>query len=293
MVQILMYVHGLFSLESDIQVTTKRYKAFNKLIEHLSIVLSFCVLLQPTAIAMEREDWSQYFDQFNAKGTIVVVDQRSNIEQIFVFNNERANRRFSPASTFKIPHTLFALDTGAAVGKDQVFKWNGVKRPFAAHNKDQTLHSAFQFSTLWVYQILAKNIGEKHAKQYLKEINYGNADSASKGGDYWIDGNLAISANEQITFLKKLQQNTLPFQLEHQRLLIDIMVLEEGKEWVLRAKTGWQGSYGWWVGWVDWPTGPVFFALNIDTPNRLNDLYKRKAIVREILRSIKALPEKH
>ena len=42
--------------------------------------------------------------------------------------------------------------------------------------------------------------------------------------------------------------------------------------------------------WVEWPTGPVFFALNIDMPNRLGDLAKRQDITRKILRSIKALP---
>ena len=44
----------------------------------------------------------------------------------------------------------------------------------------------------------------------------------------------------------------------------------------IRAKTGWEGRMGWWVGWVEWPTGPVFFALNIDTPNRMDDLFKRR-----------------
>jgi beta-lactamase class D len=41
---------------------------------------------------------------------------------------------------------------------------------------------------------------------------------------------------------------------------------------------------------VEWPTGPVFFALNIDTPRRLDDLAKRQGITRAILRSIGALP---
>ncbi|MDF5750937.1 class D beta-lactamase, partial [Klebsiella quasipneumoniae] len=34
----------------------------------------------------------------------------------------------------------------------------------------------------------------------------------------------------------------------------------------------------------------VFFALNIDTPHRMDDLFKREAIVRAILGSIEALP---
>ena len=50
--------------------------------------------------------------------------------------------------------------------------------------------------------------------------------------------------------------------------------MEAGRNWILRAKTGWEGRMGWWVGWVEWPTGLVFFALNIDTPNRMDDLFK-------------------
>jgi beta-lactamase class D len=69
-----------------------------------------------------------------------------------------------------------------------------------------------------------------------------------------------------------------------------IMTTEAGRDWILRAKTGWSGRMGWWLGWVEWPTGPVFFPLNIDTPNRMADVAKRQDITRSILRSIKALP---
>ena len=41
--------------------------------------------------------------------------------------------------------------------------------------------------------------------------------------------------------LKKLYQNDLPFELEHQRLLKDVMIVEAEKDWILRAKTGWEG----------------------------------------------------
>ena len=145
-------------------------------------------------------------------------------------------------------------------------------------------------SAVWVYELFAKEIGEDRARDYLGKLNYGNADPSSKRGDYWIDGNLAISAYEQISFLKRLYGNELPFRVEHQRLVKDIMIVEAGRNWILRAKTGWEGQVGWWVGWVEWPTGPVFFALNIDTPNRMADLHKREAIARAILRSIEALP---
>jgi beta-lactamase class D len=93
-----------------------------------------------------------------------------------------------------------------------------------------------------------------------------------------------------VAFLQRLYRNELPFSVAHQRLVKDVMVTEAGPDWILRAKTGWSGQVAWWVGWVEWPTGPVFFALNIDTPQRMADLPKRQEIVRQVLRSIQALP---
>jgi beta-lactamase class D len=207
-----------------------------------------------------------------------------------VHDAARAQARYSPASTFKVPHTLFALDAGAARDEFQVFKWDGVPRSWPGHNQDQTLRSAMRNSTLWVYQGFAREIGEPRARRYLRDIGYGNADPTAPSGDYWVDGNLRISALEQVEFLRRLYRNELPFRVEHQRLVKDLMINEAQFQWILRAKTGWEGRYGWWIGWVEWPTGPVFFALNIDTPGRDKDLGKRQSITRAVLRSLRALP---
>ena len=254
----------------------------------LMLTLTACFPL-PGA-AQERPEWARFFDEFDAKGTIVVVDERVRNRATWVFDPQRASRRFSPASTFKIPHTLFALDAGAVRDEFEVFEWDGVERAFAGHNRDQDLRSAMRNSAMWVYERFAKEIGEEAARRYLKRIDYGNADPTTDKGAYWVDGNLAISAHEQVAFLQRLYRNQLPFKVEHQRLVKDLMIVEAGREWILRAKTGWEGSMGWWVGWVEWPAGPVFFALNIDTPNRLGDLAKREQVARAILRSMEALP---
>jgi beta-lactamase class D OXA-2 len=263
-----------------------------------TILFSFLTFISPSHAqekSQERADWEKYFTEFNAKGTIVVADERTGIRSTSVYNEARAKQRYSPASTYKIPHTLMALDAGAVRDEFQIFRWDGVARSFAAHNQDQDLRSAMRNSTIWVYEKFAKEISENKARDYLRKLNYGNADPTTARGNYWVDGNLAISAHEQILFLKKLYRNELPFRIEHQRLVKDIMIVEAGRDWILRAKTGWEGRMGWWVGWVEWPGvgnvgGAVFFALNIDTPNRMEDLHKREDIVRAILKSIRALP---
>jgi beta-lactamase class D OXA-2 len=240
--------------------------------------------------ASERSDWEKFFSDFQAKGTILIADERQAGRVLLVFNQERAAKRYSPASTFKIPHTLFALDAGVVLDEFQVFRWDGIERSFAGHNQDQDLRSAMRNSALWLYEQFAEEIGEEKAAEYLEKIDYGNADHFTPRGSYWVDGSLEISAHEQISFLRKLFHNKLPFPVEHQRLVKDLMITEAGRNWILRAKTGWEGQYGWWVGWVEWPAGPVFFALNIDTPNRTDDLFKRQAIVRAVLHSIDVLP---
>lgn len=178
-----------------------------------------------------------------------------------------------------------ALDAGLLRDEFQVVPWDGVQRSVPAWNQDQTLRSAMRQSTVWVFEGFARQLGEAREAAYLRAMGYGNA-LASGAAPFWVEGDLAISANEQVAFLQRLYRNELPFAEAHQRLVKDVMVTEAGPDWILRAKTGWSGQ----VGWVEWPTGPVFFALNIDTPQRLADLPKRNDITRQVLRTLKALP---
>ena len=50
-----------------------------------------------------------------------------------------------------------------------------------------------------------------------------------------VEGNLAISAIEQIEFLTRLFYNELSFAKEHQLLVKDVMVIEAGRDWILRG----------------------------------------------------------
>ena len=179
------------------------------------LLSSACALASASEPVVDRPAWGKYFADTGVTGTIVVVDERKTPAPMFVFDRERAARRYSPASTYKIPHTLFAQDAGAVADEFQVFKWDGVKRSFAGHNQDQTLRSAMRYSTLWVYEGFARQIGEPKARAYLRGIDYGNADPATSKGAYWVDGNLRISALEQVAFLRKLYRNALPFKVEH------------------------------------------------------------------------------
>jgi len=241
-----------------------------------------------------RSDWARHFAEAGVRGTLVVVDERTHPPSRWVHDEARARTRFIPASTFKIPHALIALDAGVVRDEFQVFRWDGTRRDIESWNRDQDLRSSMRNSVVWVYQRIAREIGEDGERRFLQKIGYGNADPSGGIDRFWLDGKLAISAEEQVTFLQRLYRNELPFRVEHQRLVKDVLIVEAGRDWILRAKTGWQArldpQVGWWVGWVERPEGPVFFALNIEMPNEGADLPKREAIGRAVLQSIGALP---
>lgn len=262
--------------------------------------LAFMALLfvAPGHVAAEtwqgRPDWAQFFQHAGAEGTIVVVDERAGADARLVPGAERARTRFVPASTFKVPHALFALDAGLVRDEFQVFRWDGTERDIDSWNRDQDLRSSMRNSTVWVYQLFARELGEESERACLRKIGYGNADPSGGIDTFWLSGNLRISAMEQVAFLQRLYRNALPFRIEHQHLVKDVMIVEAGRTWILRAKTGSAArakpQVGWWVGWVEWPEGPVFFAINIDMPNGADDLTKRERVARDVLRSIGALP---
>lgn len=258
-----------------------------------------------------RADWARLFEGAGVTGTLLVVDERV-VDELggkrgvdahdgtrHVHDAVRARQRFVPASTFKIPHLLFALDAGIATDESQRFRWDGVPRRFAHWNRDQTLSDAMRGSTVWVFQGFAKTLGERRERRYLRRLGYGNRSVAGGIDRFWLDGGLAISASEQIDLLRRLHRETLPFEVAHQRLvkqliLIERIDIEQGRGFVLHGKTGWtfdaEPQLGWFVGWADTPDGAVFFALNIDMPGGAADAPKREAIVRAALRSIGALP---
>jgi len=261
-----------------------------RLLMSLGAVSSGASALGADGVFVERAEWARAFADHGAVGSIVVLDERSGSAGAWAYDQQRARRRTSPASTFKIPHSLFALDAGVLADEFQRIAWDGVKRPIDAWNADQDLRSAMRNSVVWVYERFAAQIGMRREAAYLRTLGYGNALTGG-AAPFWVEGDLAISCVEQLGFLQRLYRNQLPFEVEHQRLVKDVMVTEAGRSWILRGKTGWNGSIGRWVGWVEWPTGPVFFAIAIDTPARQADLPKREAIARAVLVSLGALPE--
>lgn len=137
---------------------------------------------------------------------------------------EACSARVTPASTFKIPHALAALDSGVLSGPEASFSYDGAKVPFAAWRRDHTLASAMQSSVVWVFQRVAEQMGEQREREYLAKLNYGNADANSGLTTFWLGGSLRISPDEQAKFMLRLHEGSLPLSPEAQRSVRDMLV---------------------------------------------------------------------
>ncbi|WP_428267999.1 penicillin-binding transpeptidase domain-containing protein [Haliangium sp.] len=182
--------------------------------------------------------------------------------------------RRPPFSTFKIPHSLLALDSGTLASADVVIPWDRKRYPAQrwwpkAWRGRHDLRSAFRHSVVPYYRTLAGRVGVATMQRYLDAFDYGNRALGPALDSFWLGGELAISADEQLAFLTKLQAGTLPVKAAAAETVRDIMVIERASDYVLRGKTGTgdvgEGRYlGWLVGWVE-RGGEVFvFALALE-----------------------------
>lgn len=240
------------------------------------------------SLTITTKDIQDIFEQYNAQGGLVLYDLEN--DSYYTYNESRIDSSYIPASTFKIIHSLIALETGAIKDENEVIAWDGMIRNYFKWNQDQTMRTAIKYSTVWFYQNLAKRIGQEQMQHWVDTLSYGNQDlSNSEIDKFWLTGNLRISPRQQIDLLVRLYENDLPFSKENMKIVRKIIAQEQNTNYILRGKTGWgqlpEGDIGWYVGYLEAENNVYFFANNIDITTR-KDRKARQKIVRELFKKI-------
>ena len=193
-----------------------------------------------------------------------VVIQQLGADRPLVSRGECATR-LSPASTFKIPHALVALETGV-VTTDTIEKWDGTKYPRQPKwMLDHTVISALRPSVLWFFQRTAPRIGAAPMAEWLGRFEYGNGDVSGPITQYWVNGRLQISPLEQVMFLRRFYAQSLPVRVEHIKAVHAGLTQDRGTmenslgihrldgDWAgagLNAKTGATSTSAYRVSWL-------------------------------------------
>lgn len=268
---------------------------FNRALGALAIVgvtLAGHGLAQAKPGCDEQADFAAAFEQSQVQGTFVLFDPETGA--MYCHNAERARTRYLPASTFKIPNTLIALESGVASGPDFALPWNSGRDPRQAWwpqawAKDHTLASALPNSVVWFYKELARRTGTARMQAYVDRFQYGNRDISGGIDTFWLTGKLGISAEEQVTFLHNFHSGKLGASERNTQIVKDLLVLEETPAYRLSGKTGWSGfgdattlQTGWLVGYLERGEQVYFYATNVEI-RKESDGAARFAVTKAIL----------
>lgn len=230
-------------------------------------------------------DLSGYFTGLN--GTFVLLDAASG--RYVRYNADRANERFAPCSTFKIPNTAILLESKTARDPEHTLEYDPSFNQPTTWARDFDLRSAFKASALWYYQQMALRLGLESEQRFLEQFRYGNADaSGGLQAPFWIDGSLRISPNEQVEFLRAFYEERLGLSQRTTRLTKEIMLAEETPRWRLSAKTGacrpdGEETSNWYVGYVEKDENVFYFAIQLGAPEYGPAYEARIPIARKIL----------
>ncbi len=259
-------------------------KKMKSLLLYLLLIQSICVCITSILFANEN-DIETIFIENGIKGTVIISSLDGTRE--YIHNKKRSEQHFLPASTFKIPNSLIALNEKVIKDQDEIINWDGKDKGWKPWNKDQTLKTALPESCVWFYQELAKRIGNELYLSHFKNIHYGNNKTGPVLTTFWLNGDLAISAREQIQFLKKLYNNALPYSKSHMDLVKKLLVVKSTSDYIMRAKTGWamriENQHGWYVGYVEKNDETWFFATNIEIKEK-QDAHFRKELTLQALK---------
>lgn len=230
-------------------------------------------------------DWSEYFNGLN--GTAVIYDVSN--RRYTIYNDELAQTRRSPCSTFKIISSLTALEHGVLEPKESTRTWSGEVFWNEDWNRDIDFSEAFRTSCVWYYRQLIDDIGQGRMQEELEKLQYGNCDISDWEGrlntnnnnraltGFWIESSLLISPKEQTEVMERIFGENSEYSEETQNELKQVMLVteQERTDISIYGKTGMGKADGvvvdaWFTGFAETAEGNLYFCVRLGRTDGMN-----------------------
>lgn len=232
---------------------------------------------------VEDMDWSGYFKGLN--GAAVFYNPAEN--HYMVYNQELAEARRSPCSTFKIISSLIGLEEGVIQSGDSVRPWSGETFWNKDWNRDIGFEEAFRTSCIWYFREVIDELGPETVQRELERLQYGNCDISDWEGrsntnnnnraltGFWVEASLKISAMEQAKVMSRIFGSDTFYSEAAVDQLKQAMLLssQSGQDETavsasnpIYGKTGMGKSGGvvvdcWFTGFTETQDGDIFFCV--------------------------------
>lgn len=250
--------------QNEMEVTLYPEEKSSVLIEAVPETTESFTAISPMTVL--RPDWNSYFGELN--GTAVIFDPEENIFQ--VYNEDLADMRRSPCSTFKIISSLAGIESKVINPEDSLRLWSGEIFWNDDWNQDIDFYSAFRTSCVWYYRQVIDDIGPDIILDTLEALQYGNCDISDWEGNlnnnnrnpaltgFWIESSLKISPKEQTKVLERIFGESSDYAPDIRTILEKVMFLPESSDETCKiyGKTGMGKNNNitvdcWYVGFAD------------------------------------------
>ena len=230
-------------------------------------------------------DWSEYFNGLN--GTAVIYDASN--RRYTIYNDELAEIRRSPCSTFKIISSLTGLEHGILEPEVSTRTWSGEVFWNEDWNRDIDFSEAFRTSCVWYYRQLIDDIGQDRMQEELEKLQYGNCDISDWEGrlntnnnnraltGFWIESSLLISPKEQTEVMERIFGENSEYTEETQNELKQVMLVTEQERTDISfyGKTGMGKADGivvdaWFTGFAETAEGKLYFCVRLGRTDGMN-----------------------
>jgi beta-lactamase class D len=138
------------------------------------------------------------------------------------------DRPTAPASTFKIPHALLALQLGV-IAPATVVDWDGSAGGPDVWRKAHTVVSAIRWSVLPFFQHTARLIGAARMREGLRSLGYAADSFDGDVATFWLNGDLVVTPREQFAFLERLVAGHLPIDAVHRATVREALRMPPGQ----------------------------------------------------------------
>lgn len=250
---------------------------------HRPLFFLLALLLLPAlsfAADSERPDLARLFTERGLDGCFVVQRGADTIR----VNPERAAMRFRPGGTFSLLGMLVAFDGGVTTRdwelriKQELGDFVPLGNPVALFER------AMRLGDEWLPSELVRLNGRERLESAVQAVGFGNANAAASG-EFWRDGALCISAEEQVAWLNRVAKGETPFSAEllGKVFLKASLHVERSKScgvsgsWILHAEEAFllkewggapevrsrAGDMYWQVGMLERNGETLYYAMNL------------------------------
>lgn len=219
---------------------------------------------------IENVDYSEFFD--GIIGCAVFYDVNKN--QYNIYNDELANEKKSPCSTFKIISTIMGLDTGVVSSVNDKMGYDGTLYSNDEWNGNLNLDQAFKKSCVWYYKKLISQMDEEYVQDMIDKLDYGNRDITvwddNGHNDFWLESTLKISPKEQVDILYNIFENKTDINDNYIKITKKLMETENSENIKIYGKTGMgtntesKNTDAWFVGIAEPDDNKIYFAVKLD-----------------------------